>query len=166
MIALALASCTTAPEKKVAPVEPTPPVRKAAPVEKPPVVAPQPAPAPPVKEAPPPPQPSKAVEELRRGVQQYDDGDYKEAARHFQRALELGLTQMADQVTAHKHLAFIACVAKRTTACRQEFRKAFEADPLFDLAPAEAGHPMWGPVFRSVKSEVAKKRKSSPATKR
>ena len=53
---------------------------------------PQPPPAPPPKEPPPPPPPlPKAVEELRRGVQRYDDGEYKEAARHFQRALELGL---------------------------------------------------------------------------
>ena len=58
----------------------------------------------------------------------------------------------------------------RTSACRAEFRKAFEADPAFDLTPAEAGHPMWGPVFRSVKAEVAKKRKpaapNAPATSR
>jgi len=163
IVAIGCGACTTQPVKAPA-VEP-PPVRKAAPVDKPPPVAPQPPPAPPPKEPPPPP-PPKAVEELRRGVQRYDDGEYKEAARHFQRALELGLAVPADQVTAHKHLAFMACVAKRTSACRQEFRKAFEVDPAFDLTPAEAGHPMWGPVFRSVKSEVAKKRKSPPPAKR
>ena len=110
------------------------------------------------------------MEELRRGVQRYDDGEYKEAARHFQQALEQGLASPVDQANARKHLAFMACVARRTTACRAEFRKAFEADPAFDLTPAEAGHPMWGPVFRSVKAEVAKKRKpaapSAPATSR
>ena len=26
----------------------------------------------------------------------------------------------------------------------------------FDLTPAEAGHPIWGPVFRAVKADVAK----------
>jgi len=25
-------------------------------------------------------------------------------------------------------------------------------DPPLDLAPAEAGHPVWGPIFRSLKS--------------
>jgi len=92
-------------------------------------------------------------------VQRYDDGEYQEAARHFQRALEQGLASPADQANARKHLAFIACVGSRTSACRVEFRKAFEADASFDLTPAEAGHPMWGPVFRSVQAEIAKKRK-------
>ena len=164
VMAVGCAACTTEPIK-APPVAP-PPVRKVAPVDKPPPIAPQPPPAPTPKEPPSPPPIPKAVEELRRGVQRYDDGEYKEAARHFQRALELGLTVPADQVTAHKHLAFMACVAKRTSACRQEFRKAFEVDPAFDLAPAEAGHPMWGPVFRSVKNEVAKKPKPPPPAKR
>jgi len=25
-------------------------------------------------------------------------------------------------------------------------------DPTMDLAPAEAGHPIWGPIFRAVKA--------------
>jgi len=29
-------------------------------------------------------------------------------------------------------------------------------NPSFDLTPAEAGHPVWGPVFRSAKSKVSK----------
>lgn len=79
----------------------------------------------------------------------------------MQRSIDLGLPSASDQATARKHLAFIACVTKRTSVCRAEFRKAFEADPGFALAPAEAGHPMWGPVFKSVQAEVAKKRKST-----
>jgi Tfp pilus assembly protein PilF len=120
---------------------------------------------PPRPEQKPPPLP-KSLEELRRGLQRYDDGEYKEAARHLQRALEAGLASPADQATARKHLAFMACVAKRTAACRAEFRRAFEADPAFALSPAEAGHPMWGPVFKSVQAEVAKKKKAAPAEPR
>lgn len=107
------------------------------------------------------------MDALRRAQQHYDDGEYKEAARQFQRALEQGLASPADQASAHKHLAFMACVARRTPVCRAEFRMAFEADAAFDLTPAEAGHPMWGPVFRSVKAEIAKKRKpaAAPAAK-
>ncbi len=92
-------------------------------------------------------------------MQRYDDADYKEAARQFQRALEQGLASPADQANARKHLAFMACVARRVSACRTEFGKALQADPAFELTPAEAGHPMWGPVYRSVKAESAKKRK-------
>jgi len=163
LLAISLAACETTPprpEEKAAPAE-------AKPVPKPPPPAPKPAPPPPPREPEPAPQPpAKAVDELRRGLQRYDDGEYKEAARHLQRALEVGLASPADQAMARKHLAFMACVAKRTSACRAEFRKAFEADPAFTLAPAEVGHPMWGPVFRSVQAEVAKKRKPAPAEPR
>ena len=55
-------------------------------------------------------------------------------------------------MNAHKHLAFINCVSGRTSACREEFRKALAIEPGLDLPPAEAGHPTWGPVFRSVKA--------------
>jgi hypothetical protein len=171
VIAVACAACTTAPEKAATSSRPA--ETAAAPAVPPPAPPPKPKPVPPPpKDVEPVPPPSKAVEELRRGMQRYDDADYKEAARHFQRALEQGLAIPSNKANAHKHLAFIACVARRTSACRAEFRRAFEADPAFDLTPAEAGHPMWGPVFRSVKAEVAKKRKppslrtTTPATTR
>ena len=161
MVVVACAACTTTPEKEA--IDARPAQTAAAPAAKPPPgPPPKPKPVPPLQkeaEPAPSPPPSKAVEDLRTGVQRYDDGEYKDAARHFQRALEQGLASPADQANARKYLAFIACVARRTTACRAEFRKAFEADPAFELTAAEAGHPMWGPVFRSVKAEVAKKRK-------
>ena len=31
------------------------------------------------------------------------------------------------------------------------FGRALQLDPAFTLTPAEAGHPLWGPVFRSLK---------------
>jgi len=152
-----LVACETTPPR---PDEtPAPAVQK--PAAKPPPPAAKAAPAPPPREPEPAPVPS-AVEELRRGLQRYDDGEYKEAARLLQRALEAGLASPADQATARKHLAFMACVAKRTSVCRAEFRKAFDADPAFTLAPAEVGHPMWGPVYKSVQAEITKKRKPAP----
>ena len=39
---------------------------------------------------------------------------------------------------------------------RDQFQKALDADPKFELEPAEAGHPIWGPALRSVKAERAK----------
>ena len=48
--------------------------------------------------------------------------------------------------------AFIHCAAGRQAQCREEFRRALEIDPQLELTPAEAGHPGWGPVFRSVKA--------------
>lgn len=87
---------------------------------------------------------------FRLGLRQYDSGQYAEAARSLQTALDLGLSD-ADSANAHKHLAFINCAAQRERACREEFRRALRADPQLELLPAEAGHPVWGPLFASLK---------------
>jgi len=105
------------------------------------------------KAAPPAPAPlDKAQQELAGGVASYENGAYKLATRQVQTALALGLAAPSDQARAHKYLAFMHCVGGRERQCRDEFRKAFEAVPSFDLSPAEAGHPIWGPVFRKVKT--------------
>lgn len=101
--------------------------------------------------------PRKAEQELSSGIRDYEDGYYKTAAKHLQNALEAKLTFNSDAVRAHKYLAFIHCAANRERQCREEFRKALELDPKFELQPAEAGHPIWGPAFRSVKAEMGRK---------
>jgi Tfp pilus assembly protein PilF len=88
---------------------------------------------------------------LEEGIRDYDDGNYRQASRKIKAALDEGLSSKQDRVTAHKYLAFISCVSNREIQCREEFRLAVEIDPRFDLTAAEAGHPIWGPVFRSVK---------------
>ncbi len=88
---------------------------------------------------------------LQLGLRQYDEGQYKRATSTFLQSLEAGLSP-AKQIIAHKHLAFIYCTSNKVSLCRHEFNKVIEVDPRFELAPAEAGHPQWGPVFRSVKS--------------
>lgn len=95
--------------------------------------------------------PSRGNAALAAGVRQYDDGQYPEAARSLATALDRGLSDK-DQVTAHKYLAFIHCSLNRERQCREEFRKALAVDPSLELAPAEAGHPVWGPIFRSLKA--------------
>ena len=102
---------------------------------------------------------SKGKRELERAVKSYEEGAYKNAARQFQAALDLGLGAKADRATAHKYLAFITCVSGHENSCRDEFRKALDADPSFELGAAEVGHPIWGAVFRTVKSDVAVKAK-------
>jgi Tfp pilus assembly protein PilF len=88
---------------------------------------------------------------LSAGLKLYEAGEYEESAKNLQGALELGVPEK-DRVRAHKYLAFIHCSSNRVGQCRDEFRKALAVDPELDLAPAEAGHPVWGPIFRSVKS--------------
>lgn len=154
LLALACASCTTTPVSE--PV--TPPKdanasmsRQDAERAKEPAVPPAPSVA-----------ASKGGQELDKGIRSYEDGEYKTAAKQLQAALDLGLDAPRDQAKAHKYLAFIACVSGRKKACRDEFGKALDADPKFDLEPAEAGHPIWGPVWRSVKTERAAKAKAKP----
>ena len=85
---------------------------------------------------------SKANQTLSAGIQNYEDGNYKTAAKDLKSALDLGLTFESAAVNAHKYLAFIHCLSNRETQCRGEFRKALEKDSRFDLKPAEEGHPL------------------------
>ena len=95
----------------------------------------------------------KAEKELAAGVKLYEDGEYRRATKLLQESLDDGLRSTADRASAHKYLAFIYCVTSRERLCRGEFRKALDADSAFDLDAAEAGHPIWGPVFRGVKAK-------------
>jgi len=93
--------------------------------------------------------------ELDAGVRVYESGRFADAASYLQRSLDLGV-DAEEQVVAHKYLAFIHCVAGREAQCKDEFKRALALKPSFDLTLAEAGHPTWGPVFRSVKNGDAK----------
>jgi len=99
----------------------------------------------------------KAEQALSMGIHNYEEGNYKNAAGHFQNALDGGLASSSDQIIAHKYLAFIYCVSGEKLACRGEFKQLLKLNPKFTLTPAEAGHPIWGPVFREVKKEAAGK---------
>ena len=101
--------------------------------------------------------PRKAEQELSIGIRAYEDGNYKNALKHLQGALDEGLILNSDKAVAHKYLAFVHCAHGRETQCKQEFRELLELNPKFELEPAEAGHPAWGPAFKSVKAEMAKK---------
>lgn len=101
-------------------------------------------------------QASPSEQKLSSGVKSYEDGDYKFSMEELQKALEMGLSNKNSQMKAHKYLAFIHCISAREKQCRDEFKKALEIDPAFNLEPAEAGHPIWGPVFRGVKAKSAK----------
>ncbi len=89
---------------------------------------------------------------LEEGVRNYEEGNYRTSGRRIQYALEEGLSR-PDRVKAHKYLAFIACVSGQQLTCREEFSIALELDPSFELDAAEAGHPTWGPVYKSVKAK-------------
>ena len=106
--------------------------------------------------------PDARVAELRtsflafeQGLRRYEEGAFEQAALWLDEALALGLEPREDAVRAHKLRAFIECAAGRMGACKSHFRAALKLDPGFDLARAEAGHPMWGPAFREVRGETS-----------
>jgi tetratricopeptide (TPR) repeat protein len=103
----------------------------------------------------------RAKQQLAQGMKQYDAGDFDNAAKNLQEALDHGLLPKQDQATARKYLAFIYCVGNREQACRDEFRKAFEIYPEFALTPAEDGHPIWGPVYRAVRTQLIAEREAA-----
>lgn len=87
---------------------------------------------------------------LFTGWRAYDEAQYADAERDLKTALAAGLQSPRDRATAHKLLAFMYCTSNRTAECERAFRSAREADPSFVLSRAEAGHPLWGPVYRKV----------------
>ena len=102
----------------------------------------------------------RAQSQLADGVKQYDAGDYDNAVKSLSNSLEYGMLSKAEQARARKYLAFSHCVAGREILCRDEFRKAFEIYPDFALTPAEDGHPIWGPVYRSVRTQLIAEREA------
>lgn len=91
-----------------------------------------------------------AEKALLTGLRAYEDGQYEPAERQFRQALATGLASPRDQAEAHKRLAFILCTSNRLVDCEAEFRLARSADPTFALDKSEAGHPVWGPVYRKL----------------
>lgn len=87
---------------------------------------------------------------LVEGIRAYDDGQYPQAEAALRKALGAGLASPRDRASAHKLLAFITCTSERVAECEAQFRAARGADPAFVLGRGEAGHPLWGPVYRKV----------------
>jgi Tfp pilus assembly protein PilF len=87
---------------------------------------------------------------LVEGIRAYDDGQYTQAEAALRKALGAGLASPRDRASAHKLLAFITCTSERLAECEAQFRAARSADPTFALGRGEAGHPLWGPVYRKV----------------
>jgi Tfp pilus assembly protein PilF len=87
---------------------------------------------------------------LLEGIRAYDDGQYAAAEKALRTALADGLQSARDRATAHKLLAFITCTSDRLADCQTQFREARAADASFALSRSEAGHPVWGPVYKSL----------------
>lgn len=145
--ALGLAGCaaTSSPDAAptVAPATPAPPKAEPKPIVAAPV-------APPV-----PKEPSPSEKALASAIATFDRGEYAAAIRQLTPLTTNSSLDQASQLQALKSLAFSQCLSRAITACRKTFERAFRLDSQFDLAPAERGHPVWGPQFERARKVVA-----------
>jgi Tfp pilus assembly protein PilF len=102
------------------------------------------------------PTPRTGDRDAALGRRAYEEGDYKSATRHFQNALAARLPSR-ERAIVHKYLAFVYCSESQFEACRAQFRSAFEINPQFDLTQTESGHPLWGPIYREIAADIAKR---------
>jgi hypothetical protein len=107
----------------------------------------------------------RAEEQLGQGVAQYQAGEFDTAIRTLTASLEHGMLSKVDQSRARKFLAFSHCVQGRDVPCRAEFRRAFEINSEFVLTAAEDGHPIWGPVYRDVRTQLIAEREAASGRK-
>lgn len=87
---------------------------------------------------------------LSDGIRAYDDALYARSEAALRRALAVGLASPRDRASAYKLLGFITCANERINECEAALLAARAADPAFVLSRSEAGHPVWGPVYRRV----------------
>jgi hypothetical protein len=113
------------------------------PVTKAPEPAPAPAPAAPL---------SKAEQLLAEGTELYDNGDYRGAIRKLVAARDAADDGSAAKQSSLRLLAFSYCVTSQRPLCRAQFVSLLKMAPDFELTRSEAGHPLWGPVFKEVKA--------------
>lgn len=94
----------------------------------------------------------------RQGLARYRDNRFELALGDLNAAMASGQLNLSDEINARKHIAFIHCASNRETQCREQFQAILKDDPEFNLAPNEASHPLWGPVWRSIKGAFDDKR--------
>lgn len=98
---------------------------------------------------------SLAQRDLADGIALYDKGDYVSAIRTLLTSEGIWQGSLQTRVMAHKHIAFSHCLSNRPSPCKQSFQDLLRLKPDFELAAAEAGHPIWGAAFKQARREMA-----------
>lgn len=99
---------------------------------------------------------AEARRELDAGIALYDKGDYVNTIRSLLTAKEIWRAPVDTRITAQKYIAFSHCLLERPEPCKQSFRDLLRLKPDFELAAAEAGHPMWSAAFKQAKRDAGK----------
>ena len=97
--------------------------------------------------------PSQAAQDaLTQVQQQYAAGQYGTVIRTVATSDDIATAPKSLRVDAYKLQAFSYCVRDYTQLCEETFVRILQIDSDFTLAPNEAGHPQWGPVFTSAQA--------------
>jgi hypothetical protein len=96
-------------------------------------------------------QKSKAEQLLSEGSELYEKGDYKGAIRKLLLARDAADETSMARKDSLRLLAFSYCVTNQRQLCKTQFVSLLKIAPDFQLSRAEAGHPLWGPVYREAK---------------
>ncbi|MBV5297955.1 MAG: TssQ family T6SS-associated lipoprotein [Rhodoferax sp.] len=94
-----------------------------------------------------PAEPSASEKNLTMALASFERGEYNLAMKQLSPLTTETSLDKSGRIKAIKTLAFAQCLTRAVVACRKTFEKAFQLDAQFDLAPAEQGHPVWGPQF-------------------
>ncbi|OZI63559.1 TssQ family T6SS-associated lipoprotein [Bordetella genomosp. 11] len=86
--------------------------------------------------------------------EQYLAGDYGGVIRTVATSETLAEAPDATRVEALKLQAYSYCLTQYTQLCQDGFVRILRIEPAFQLPSTEAGHPMWGPVFRHAQEIV------------
>ena len=107
---------------------------------------------------------TEAQARYHQGLNAYRENRHDTALNDLSQAVSSGQLRTSDAINARKHIAFIHCTRGRELQCREQFQAILKESPNFDLAPNEANHPQWGPIWRSTKGAVEEKRAVSQAS--
>jgi hypothetical protein len=101
---------------------------------------------------PPAPPTQAALDSLAQVREDYLAGRYGDVIRMVARSDVLATAPPSVRVEAFKLQAFSYCVTGYRVLCEDDFARILQVDPTFNLAPAEIGHPIWGPAFQRAKA--------------
>jgi tetratricopeptide (TPR) repeat protein len=107
---------------------------------------------------------SEAQALYQQALVKYRESRFEAALVDFGAAASSGNLKSSEEINARKHMAFIHCSNGRELPCREQFQAILKAEPKFELAANEASHPVWGPVWRSVRGAVEEQRAVAKAS--
>ncbi|MGY6273856.1 TssQ family T6SS-associated lipoprotein [Achromobacter denitrificans] len=99
---------------------------------------------------------AEALDQLQQVRDEYSAGRYGEVIRSVATSDALASSTKAVRIEAYKLQAFSYCVTRYPQLCEDSFSRILVLDPAFVLAPNEAGHPAWGPVFQRAQARAQK----------